>query len=108
MKYCVNCGSELKDDQQVCLKCGTLTSELVNSEEKKANSGLTVAVKIFLIIGTISLGITIIPLLWCVPMTISYFKKVEKGEEISSGFKICCLLFVSMLAGILMLCDGEN
>lgn len=49
----------------------------------------------------------LIPLYWCIPMTIIYFKKVKNNEPISVGFKICSLLFVSLIGGVLMLCDNE-
>ena len=30
-KYCSNCGSELKDGADICLKCGKIVNERVNS-----------------------------------------------------------------------------
>lgn len=53
----------------------------------------------------VSFLITIAPLLWMIPMTASYGKKIARGEKVSVGFKICTLLFVNLLSGILMLCD---
>ena len=41
-------------------------------------------------------------------MTSAYFKKVENNERIGVGFKVCALLFVDMIAGILMLCDDKH
>ena len=63
--------------------------------------------KIFMIISTVVLGFYLIPLAWCIPMTISYFKKVQNNEPVSTGFKVCSLLFVNTVAGILMLCDKD-
>ena len=40
-------------------------------------------------------------------MTVSYCKKIKTGEPISVGFKICSLLFVSTIAGIIMLIDKD-
>ena len=76
----------------------------------RQESGLTTAAKIFMIIGTVgmSLGGFLIPLAWCLPMTISYFNKLKRGEPIGTGFKVCSLLFVNTIAGILMLCDNKN
>lgn len=37
----------------------------------------------------------------------SFCNKVKKGEEVGVGLKICMLLFVSFLGGILALCMGE-
>lgn len=48
------------------------------------------------------------PLAWCLPMTLNYCSKVKNREEVSVAFKICALLFVNLIAGILMLCDRDN
>ena len=40
---------------------------------------------IYIILGLISCA-------WTIPMTVSYFKKLENHETISIGFKICSLL----------------
>lgn len=91
------------------------------------SSGLVKTTKVFLILGTIlnplvislnlaeSLSssemiivftiISLITLSWCLPMTIVYFHKIKSGARIGTGFKICTLIFVSQVAGILMLCD---
>ncbi len=50
----------------------------------------------------------LLPLAWKIPMTVSYFKKTKNNYEISIAFKICALLFVDPIAGILMLCDNKN
>ena len=124
MRYCSYCGMQLNDEDRFCPHCG---KEVVNqaavqpyadtnaiytnhdSKEKKGETGLQTAAKVFMVIGTVVLAIPfLIPLAWCLPMTISYFNKVNNGEEVSIGFKICCLLFVSLLAGIFMLVDDAN
>jgi len=73
-------------------------------------SGVTTAVKVFLILGTVLMALYTfcIGLAWCLPMTLSYFGKVKRGEPIGTGFKVCTLIFVSLVAGILMLCDNEH
>ena len=71
-------------------------------------SGLATAAKVLMIISTVFMGLYIIPLAWCIPMTISYSKKLESGEPISTGFKVCTLLFVNLISGILMLCDKDQ
>ena len=48
-----------------------------------------------------------LPLCWAIPMTISLFRKAKSGEYISVGFKICVLIFLNIIAGILLLCDNE-
>ena len=79
-------------------------------QQPQKESGMKTAAKVFMIIGTVAMGVAgyLIPLAWCIPMTVSYFKKVKTGQPISTGFKVCSLLFVSLVGGILMLCDNEN
>ena len=43
----------------------------------------------------------------CVSMTVHYFRAVYDRGNVGIGFKICTLLFVSWIAGILMLCDND-
>jgi len=109
MKYCAKCGAEIMDEAVVCPKCGCLVD---NGESKKNassdNSTLKTIAKVFMIVGTISLGFGLIPLAWCIPMTLSYWRKVENHEPVSLAFKICTLIFVNAVAGILMLCDNED
>ena len=50
----------------------------------------------------------LLPLAWCLPMTSCYFNKTANKEEIGLGFKICTLIFVNLIAGILMLCDDNR
>lgn len=50
----------------------------------------------------------LIPLVWCLPMTISYSKKTYNSEYVGVRFKINILLFVNFIAGILALCDNSN
>ena len=103
--YCTNCGNELHEQAVVCPYCGVPTSNY-QATVKSKNNGLKIAIKVFFIIACIcSIYSFFIPLAWCLPMTISYWKKVERGESISTSFKVCSLLFVSLIAGILMFCD---
>ena len=46
-------------------------------------------------------------LLYTIPMTISYYRKIKDGmmEPIGCGFIVCTFLFISPLAAILMLFD---
>ena len=109
MKYCRSCGNELFDEAVVCPKCGRVVKGAKNPVTAGEPSELKTVANVFMIIGC-AVGATafLIPLAWCLPMTITYNKKIEQGESISVGFKVCCLLFVSAIAGILMLCDNEN
>ena len=49
----------------------------------------------------------LIPLAWEIPMVIVLSDKIKNGKPISTGFKVCTLLFVNTVAGILLLCDKE-
>ena len=123
MKYCSHCGQALDGNSNVCPVCGKTNESQASSaprepKESQASSaprepkesGLATAAKILMILGTIVNAISgfLIPLAWCIPMTISYCRKLKRGEPISTGFKVCSLLFVSLLGGILMLCDKDN
>ena len=61
---------------------------------------------IFMIITTVSLGVLIIPLAWCIPMTIHCYRCYEGQEKASIGFAICTLIFVSLVAGILLIVES--
>ena len=82
----------------------------VNCQAPKAESGITTAAKVFIIIGAVLMAIStyLIALAWCIPMIIHYFNTVKRGQAVSTGFKVCALLFVSLLGGVLMLCDKEH
>lgn len=102
MKFCTHCGQELVDEASVCIKCGCAVSPKMEGE---SSSTMTMITKVFMLIGLCFTGMLIWPLLFTVPVTVSYFKKVKNQLPLSTGFKICCL-FVSPIAGIIMFCDN--
>lgn len=108
MKYCSHCGNEVVDEAVVCPKCGCQ----VYSKETFSDSDsetLTTVAKVFMILGCVSGAICyLIPLIWCIPMTVHYFNAIKRGEKLSTGFKVCSLLFASLVAGIVMLCDKKH
>ncbi len=54
------------------------------------------------------IGILIlIPLVYIIPMTLHVYKAYKGEKELSLAFKICLLLFVSIIGGILLLLDDE-
>ena len=121
MKYCPNCGNPLNDNDRYCQICGAKididdmasgTNKKVardsNKVEKKEKSELKTVIKVLMIICTVFSGFAIIPLCWTIPMTVSYSRKIEKGEDVSLAFKICTLLFMNTIIGILMLVDDED
>ena len=109
MKYCVKCGAEMFDDAVICVKCGCPVKNDAMAQTEPTRSGITTAAKVLMIIGTVYMAICTfcIGLAWCLPMTLSYSNKRKRGERVGTGFKICTLLFVNMIAGILMLCEED-
>ena len=118
MKFCTKCGKELIDEAIVCTGCGCSVvhdKTVENVVIKKAvvtrkESNLMSAAKILMILGTVWTAIFTfsLGLAWCLPMTIIFYNKLEKGEPVSVVFKVCSLIFVNIIAGILMLCDTEE
>lgn len=117
MKYCEKCGTELTDDARFCTYCGhkidskgmsNYSYSPYNEDISTANPTMITLSKVFMVLGSIVMGFMIIPLVWCVPMTIHYWRKVDNGENVSLTFKICTLLFCSFLGGIFMIFDHTN
>ena len=71
------------------------------------NQGMLTAIKIFMVIACIGVGWLLVPLAWLIPMTIKVFNREKTGVKFSTGFKICTLLFASLIGGILMFCDNN-
>lgn len=109
MKYCVHCGAEIFDEAIVCVKCGrkveTDKPTVVHSTE---DDTMNTVVKVFLILGCISQGWLLIPLAWCIPITVSIFNAMRDKRPISTGMKVCSLIFVNLVAGICLLCMNEE
>ena len=135
MKYCTKCGNQIADESTFCPVCGAqvaapqaapqVAPQVAPQQPEQPyaqpqqpayyapvyeESGLTKAAKIFMIIGTVAMGLMTycFGLAWCIPMTVVYFKKLKNRQPIGTGFKVCTLLFVNTIAGILMLCDKDN
>ena len=107
--FCKNCGQEIQDDSVFCQKCGCKVSENGRYTSSNTRDTLLLIAKIFMIIATVSAAVFIIPLAWMLPMTLSLHRKIENNEPISVSFKVCTLLFVSLVAGVLLLCaDDDN
>ena len=112
MKYCTHCGTQLTDTSRFCKNCGKLAAKEAIAtqgqpvyQSRPQKSGLATAAMVLMIVATVSTAIFILPLAWYLPMTIYYCQQVKAGRPVGTGFKVCTMLFVSMLAGILMLCD---
>ncbi|MEE0947073.1 MAG: hypothetical protein U0M42_09690 [Acutalibacteraceae bacterium] len=106
MKFCQKCGKEIAEEAIICPGCGCAISE--EKKGKGGNDGLAVAAKVFLILGCIAQGWLLLPLAWCLPITISICNKMKNNEPVGTGLKVCSLLFVSVIGGILLLCRSDN
>lgn len=130
MKYCTHCGKEIEDEAVVCVHCGCATND---NKAKPQNNSLGKVALVFMILGCVFMPISIwskcfdyfetaetiivgiiglifgcLPLAWCIPMTVHYSRKYKNGESVGTGFKVCTLLFVSLVAGILLLCIPKD
>lgn len=109
MIVCKNCGKEISDGVFFCAGCGATIAAneplLEHNEKKRYMPGR--AIRIFFIIGTVlSVLMTgAIALAWCLPMLRVYQRRVKEGLPIGTGFGVLVLLFVSRVAGVLMLLE---
>lgn len=135
MKYCQYCGGEVHEEAVICIHCGR-TIENKPAHKNNSDTLLTVA-KVFMIIscaaypaigllygfafiaaaaaesamliGGIAMLIGFcIPLAWTLPMTITVSRKIKEHEPIGTALKICTLLFVNTISGILLLCHNDE
>lgn len=112
MRYCPNCGAEVNENAVVCVRCGsgvyaTPAPAPVPAEPQK-DSTLQTVIKVFMIIGCVMQGVMLLPLAWCIPLTVHVFKAFKENKPISTGKKIFILLFVNLVAGICLLCMNED
>lgn len=109
MKYCVHCGAEIFDEAVVCVKCGCkVEMEKPAVVQNHEDDTMSTVIKVFLILGCISQGWLLIPLAWCIPITVSIFNAMRNKHTISTGMKICALIFVNLVAGICLLCVNDD
>ena len=132
-KYCTHCGKELPEGTAFCPDCGTAVGTAQPKPERPApvveekkeepgrRNGLQTTALVFMFVEFGFLGLMgliylfllgalallyLIPLAWMIPMTVHYAKITRTGKSPTTGFKVCTLLFVNLIAGILMLCDS--
>jgi hypothetical protein len=110
MKYCVHCGNEIHDDAVICVKCGRSveSSKPAAVQAAGGDDTLTTVIKVFLIVGCVAQGWMLLPLAWCLPITISIFNRIRDRQPIGTGLKVCALLFVNLIAGICLLCMNDD
>ena len=122
--FCTNCGTKINDKVQVYLENDQVTEKKKETNNPLTGLKLASLILMFVGVGATSLSflsIAIIPyvgwlfalvlapapIAYGLPMAFSYLKKVKNGEPVSVGFKVCTLIFLSMIAGILMLVDKD-
>ena len=106
--FCRKCGKRLVENAAICPDCHTPTSRVGQTTQQTGYIAPTynyIASKIFMVLGCILSGLTIIPLFWCIPMTAHLFDCAKRGITPGTGFKVCSMLFVSFLGGIFMFFD---
>ena len=112
---CPNCGKKINDNDTICSFCGTefvtkansATFNSIAATSKGGGSKYSSLIKTYMVLGTILRIIFFIPLFWTIPMTIYAFRHLDMEEKIPKSFKICTLLFTSIVAGIIMLLDKD-
>ncbi len=103
--YCKNCGYEIDENADVCIHCGMA---LVNDKKAGQSSVLRTVAKVFMVLACIASAAALLPLIWTIPMTVHYFTACNNNRQVGIAFKVCSLIFVSLVAGILMLCDNDQ
>lgn len=116
-KYCTKCGAKMPSSFSICTNCGKFFEKENTNTTNQTKYDFTstkpnkhvyqIIIFIFMIISTIYLATFIIPLFWCIPMTITYWNKIRKNEKVSITFKICSLIFMGIIPGLLMLFEDE-
>jgi len=106
--FCPHCGTQLHDNAVLCVHCGCKTESAgIEQPTPSKDDSMSMVIKIFLIIGCVAQGWLLIPLAWCLPITIKIFNHLKEGKPIGTGLKICTLLFVSLISGICLLCSDD-
>lgn len=107
--FCMHCGAEIHDEAVVCVKCGRqVEPKKPVTTQASGDDTMNTVIKVFLILGCIAQGWLLIPLAWCIPMTVSIFRSMRDKRPVSTGMKVCTLLFVNLIAGICLLCVKEE
>lgn len=63
---------------------------------------------VFCIISTIASAILIVPLIWMIPMSVMCWGIYKGTRANTTAFGVCTLIFVSLVAGILLLVSKKD
>jgi len=109
MKYCVHCGAEVNDEAVICVHCGRqIAGTKALQTGSSSDNTMQTVIKVFLILGCIAQGCFLLPLAWCLPITISICKAMKEQRPVGTGLKVCALIFVNLIAGICLLCMNDD
>lgn len=72
------------------------------------DKNLRLAAFIFMVIGLLSTCWAIIPLAWTIPMTVVSWGIYKGTRPNTTAFGVCSLIFVSLVAGILLLISTKD
>lgn len=114
------------DEAMICPKCGCATGAMsFQTTEKKKMTGLQIAAYVFMLINLVTYmifipvfaiwsGVWLIYIFYIVPVGITmppilvFESRMKHGRPVGVGLKVCILLLVSLIAGILLLCDRDG
>ena len=136
--FCQECGEKILSNAVVCPHCGCLQridNNVEEKHEKVEHTGAIGVAQVFMILSCILFGVSslvfIIVLASGIPdqsfrsvlasllfdlflffvslgMTATLGDTIKNKEHISTAFKVCTLLFVNFISGIILLCDQEK
>ncbi len=123
--YCKNCGEKIEDGGLFCPNCGHPVADTENKEKTKISS-LKIAIKVVMLLALFYRGLIYIALFisflfeiklislimfvmfaLSISLTVIIFKKINRHQHLSAGFKLLTILFISFLGGILMIADND-
>lgn len=72
------------------------------------DEALRLAAFVFCVVSAVSVCWAIIPLAWMIPMTVHCWGIYKGTKSNTTGFGVCTLIFVSLVAGILLLVSKKD
>lgn len=111
--FCKYCGKQIDDNAAYCPYCGSQQKEEVvgevvsNTRKKHRNETIAEVGLVFCIVNTVIAGFALLPLAWMLPMTLGISDRLKEKREISIAYKVCTMLFVSVIGGLLLLLADE-
>lgn len=106
---CPECGKRRHKGDKFCASCGyKYAEEVLSTELREPMSALTKTAQVFFYIGFGITCATVIGLCWALPMLHIYKRDRDTIGKHSIAFKVCTLLFISEIAGVLMLIDYKH